>query len=137
VFLDATTFFHENWIWKLRDAKAAWRVAHETKQERRIWQTLVALSLVYDVGEDESIRVHEQLQSLGRKIASEQRQDITTDDPDRLSSLLDANGSDLKVTPQDIPPYAHVHCNQALRASIVFEQILDSFAAHIRWRFSF
>ncbi|CAM6118613.1 unnamed protein product [Calypogeia fissa] len=69
MFLDATTFFCTDPQWTLRDAKAAWRKAYDVI-EIPLWRTLVNRSLVYDVGEDETIKVHEQLKSLGQKIAS-------------------------------------------------------------------
>jgi hypothetical protein len=73
IFLDVATFFSGNWNWNLRDAKAAWRVAYKTEVVRLQWKTWVDLSLVYDVNEDETIEVHEQLESLGRKRASDDR----------------------------------------------------------------
>jgi hypothetical protein len=54
----------------LRQAQAAWREAYGG-QERLLWQTLVDRSLVYAVEEDALIKVHEQLRSLGRKMANE------------------------------------------------------------------
>ncbi|CAM6128893.1 unnamed protein product [Calypogeia fissa] len=70
IFLDATTFF-SNTNWTLGQAKAAWRVTCNLKYVERQWQTLVKLSLVHNVKDHEHILVHEQLQSLGRVIASD------------------------------------------------------------------
>ncbi|CAM6083436.1 unnamed protein product [Calypogeia fissa] len=71
IFLDATNFFIENRNnWSLSRAKMAWRSAYGPVSDPW-WQTLVDMSLVYDVDDNETIRVHEQLQSLGRMIASD------------------------------------------------------------------
>jgi hypothetical protein len=69
MFLDATTFFYGSG-WTLKKALAAWRAAYGVK-ERLLWQTLVDRVLVYVVEDDEPIKVHEQLRSLGRKMAKE------------------------------------------------------------------
>ncbi|CAM6121861.1 unnamed protein product [Calypogeia fissa] len=75
MFLDATTFFSErrksSHSLSLREAKATWREAYATEYESLHWQTLVDRSLVYHVEEGETIKVHDQLLSLGRKIASD------------------------------------------------------------------
>jgi hypothetical protein len=52
----------------LSDAKAAWRAAYNC-QASVLWKKLVDLSLVYETRE--KIRTHEQLRSVGKKIASE------------------------------------------------------------------
>ncbi|CAM6116013.1 unnamed protein product [Calypogeia fissa] len=71
LFLDATNFFIGNRNnWSLSRAKMVWRAAYGPVSDRW-WQTLVDTSLVYDVDDKEAIRVHEQLQSLGRMIASD------------------------------------------------------------------
>ncbi|CAM6097873.1 unnamed protein product [Calypogeia fissa] len=81
IFLDATIFFcnsakhkrlnfGERNEWTLSKAKAAWRAVYEVN-EQQLWQNLVDRSLVYCVGEDDTVKVHEQLQGLGQKIASE------------------------------------------------------------------
>ncbi|PTQ26591.1 hypothetical protein MARPO_0893s0001 [Marchantia polymorpha] len=67
IFLDAASFF-SNSSWKLREAKACWRVLYGYKDIQ--WQTLIDLSLVYDVTEEKSIQMHEQLRSLGIRLAS-------------------------------------------------------------------
>ncbi|PTQ38716.1 hypothetical protein MARPO_0049s0015 [Marchantia polymorpha] len=67
IFLDAASFF-SNSTWKLREAKACWRVLYGLEDLR--WQTLVDLSLVYNVTEEKSIQMHEQLRSLGNRLAS-------------------------------------------------------------------
>ncbi|CAM6127498.1 unnamed protein product [Calypogeia fissa] len=72
MFLDATTFFSGNSKWTLRQAKAAWRAAYGRGVEVLLWQTLVDMSLVKNVQDDESIKVQEQLQSLGQRIAYEE-----------------------------------------------------------------
>ncbi|CAM6126744.1 unnamed protein product [Calypogeia fissa] len=71
IFLDATTFFGGEYDWTLGEALAAWSAAYETTSERLQWQTLVDMSLVYPVDKGEFIKVHEQLQSLGQRIALE------------------------------------------------------------------
>ncbi|CAM6087027.1 unnamed protein product [Calypogeia fissa] len=70
MFLNATTFFSMGYL-TLREAKAAWRKAYEKDCEDLRWHSLVDRSLVYDVEEDKRIKVHEQLRSLGQKIAVE------------------------------------------------------------------
>ncbi|BFI34214.1 protein SERAC1 [Marchantia polymorpha subsp. ruderalis] len=67
IFLDAASFF-SNSTWKLREAKACWRVLYGLEDIG--WQSLVDLSLVYNVMEEESIQMHEQLRSLGIRLAS-------------------------------------------------------------------
>ncbi|BFI34225.1 protein SERAC1 [Marchantia polymorpha subsp. ruderalis] len=67
MFLDAASFFSKS-TWNLREAKACWRVLYDSEDLR--WQTLVDLSLVYNVMEEESIQMHEQLRSLGIRLAS-------------------------------------------------------------------
>ncbi|OAE33759.1 hypothetical protein AXG93_4573s1000 [Marchantia polymorpha subsp. ruderalis] len=67
IFLDAASFF-SNSTWNLREAKACWRVLYGYEDIQ--WQTLVDLSLVYDVIEEENIQMHEQLRSLGIRLAS-------------------------------------------------------------------
>lgn len=67
MFLDAASFF-SNSTWNLREAKACWRVLYGKEDLR--WQTLVDLSLVYNVTEEKSIQMHEQLRSLGIRLAS-------------------------------------------------------------------
>ncbi|OAE29208.1 hypothetical protein AXG93_2789s1180 [Marchantia polymorpha subsp. ruderalis] len=66
IFLDAATFFN-NSIWNLREAKSCWRVLYGYQDIR--CRTLVDLCLVYDVGEMEGIQMHEQMRSLGMKLA--------------------------------------------------------------------
>ncbi|BFI39947.1 protein SERAC1 [Marchantia polymorpha subsp. ruderalis] len=68
IFLDVASFF-SNSSWNLLEAKSSWRVLYGYEDLR--WQTLVDMSLVYDVGEKKSIQMHEQLRSLGIKLASE------------------------------------------------------------------
>ncbi|KAG6550695.1 hypothetical protein Mapa_007792 [Marchantia paleacea] len=67
IFLDAASFF-SNSTWKLREAKSSWRVLYGLEDLR--WQTLVDMSLVYDVDEEHTIQMHEQLRSLGIRLAS-------------------------------------------------------------------
>ncbi|PTQ26540.1 hypothetical protein MARPO_1060s0002, partial [Marchantia polymorpha] len=67
MFLDAASFF-SNSTWNLREAKACWRVLYGKEDLR--WQTLVDLSLVYNVKEENSIQMHAQLRSLGIRLAS-------------------------------------------------------------------
>ncbi|OAE29019.1 hypothetical protein AXG93_3112s1060 [Marchantia polymorpha subsp. ruderalis] len=67
IFLDAATFFN-NSTWNLREAKSCWRVLYGLEDIR--WRTLVDLCLVYDVSEMRSIQMHEQMRSLGMKLAA-------------------------------------------------------------------
>ncbi|BBN03865.1 protein SERAC1 [Marchantia polymorpha subsp. ruderalis] len=67
IFLDAASFFN-NSRWSLREAKSSWRVLYGLEDLR--WQTLVDMSLVYDVDEKDRIQMHEQLRSLGIRLAS-------------------------------------------------------------------
>ncbi|CAM6128931.1 unnamed protein product [Calypogeia fissa] len=66
MFLDATTVFYKS---DLSTSKAAWSTMDEFHES--YWQRLVDLSLVWEVrdGERTVIGMHEQLLSLGRKIA--------------------------------------------------------------------
>jgi hypothetical protein len=67
----ASYFFRYEWhTFTLGEAKVAWRAAYDC-EETVFWKKLVDLSLVYETGERERIRMHEQLRSLGKKIASE------------------------------------------------------------------
>ncbi|BBN18256.1 protein SERAC1 [Marchantia polymorpha subsp. ruderalis] len=66
IFLDAATFFN-NSTWNLREAKSCWRVIYGLEDLR--WKTLVDLCLVYNVNENDSIQMHEQMRSLGMKLA--------------------------------------------------------------------
>ncbi|CAM6118447.1 unnamed protein product [Calypogeia fissa] len=78
MFLDAATIFYGGFDYdsrnmmgfSLREVQAAWREAYGVN-ERLLWKTLVDRSLVYDVGKDDCIAMHEQLRSLGRKVAKE------------------------------------------------------------------
>ncbi|CAM6112917.1 unnamed protein product [Calypogeia fissa] len=81
MFFEAATIFHGGSVYchhsmgfSLREVKAAWREAYGAS-ERLMWKTLVERSLVYDVGEDDCIQIHEQLRSLGRKVAKEAYKD--------------------------------------------------------------
>ncbi|OAE33592.1 hypothetical protein AXG93_4019s1000 [Marchantia polymorpha subsp. ruderalis] len=67
MFLDAASFF-SNSRWTLQEAKASWRVLYGSQDLR--WDNLVNLSLVYEVKEQDSIQMHEQLKSLGIRLAS-------------------------------------------------------------------
>ncbi|OAE31103.1 hypothetical protein AXG93_1920s1020 [Marchantia polymorpha subsp. ruderalis] len=68
IFLLAASFFN-NSTWTLGQAKSCWRVVYGF--EDLLWQKLVDMSIVYDVGEEEIIQMQEQLRSLGTKLASE------------------------------------------------------------------
>jgi hypothetical protein len=70
MFLDAATYFYYNG--SLGEAKVAWRAAYNC-EESIYWKKLVDLSLVYDGIDNDYIHMHEQLLSLGRKLASEPR----------------------------------------------------------------
>ena len=65
--------------------KVAWRAAYNC-QSSVLWKKLVDLSLVYEIGEEERFRMHEQLLSLGEKIASEPKygRRITCEGPSLL-----------------------------------------------------
>ncbi|OAE26440.1 hypothetical protein AXG93_815s1000 [Marchantia polymorpha subsp. ruderalis] len=67
IFLDVATFF-VNSIWKLQEAKSCWRVVYGLEDVR--WRILVDLSLVYDVNEKDNIQMHEQMRSLGIRLAA-------------------------------------------------------------------
>ncbi|BBN10772.1 hypothetical protein MPTK1_5g06300 [Marchantia polymorpha subsp. ruderalis] len=67
IFLDAATFFN-NSHWMLFEAKACWRVLYGFEDVR--WKTLVDLCIVYNVDETDRILMHEQMRSLGMKLAS-------------------------------------------------------------------
>ncbi|CAM6121859.1 unnamed protein product [Calypogeia fissa] len=64
MFLDSTTFFNDR-----RNISNSLPLHMAAEHESLHWQTLVDRSLVYHVEEDESIKVHDQLLSLGQKIA--------------------------------------------------------------------
>ncbi|OAE25249.1 hypothetical protein AXG93_1420s1120 [Marchantia polymorpha subsp. ruderalis] len=66
IFLDAASFFND-FTWNLREAKSCWRVLYGREHLR--WQTLVDISLVYDEDEAEHIQMHEQLRSVGIRLA--------------------------------------------------------------------
>ena len=104
MFLDSSRFFQYstdvsssvlliNPAWTLGSAKIAWRAAYDC-QESVLWKKLVDLSLVYDGKDNGYIRMHEQLLSLGRKMASEPRYSrrITTAGPRLLQIMKDCNG---------------------------------------------
>ncbi|BBN06743.1 hypothetical protein MPTK1_3g23540 [Marchantia polymorpha subsp. ruderalis] len=55
MFLDTATFFN-NFTWNLQAAKSCRRKLYRFEDIR--WSTLVDLSLVYDVNEDDCIRMH-------------------------------------------------------------------------------
>ncbi|KAL2623082.1 hypothetical protein R1flu_003287 [Riccia fluitans] len=70
MFLDCASFFVGS-DWRLREAKAAWRIVYRLSSSGvadEFWQTLVKTSLVSDVEDDDRIRMHEQLKDLGTKL---------------------------------------------------------------------
>lgn len=69
IFLDATNLFCDNWRWPLRKAKLAWRAVHGEMGDLS-WQTLVKMSLVYDVLEEDTIKVRWEVRQFGRMMES-------------------------------------------------------------------
>lgn len=66
MFLDVACFFVES-QYNLREAKYAWDILYDDSEEH--WQKLVDLALVYGVEDHRSLKMHQQLRDLGRKIA--------------------------------------------------------------------
>ncbi|KAL3675034.1 hypothetical protein R1sor_024982 [Riccia sorocarpa] len=67
IFLDCASFFVGS-SWRLREAKVAWQLLYSNFTDD-FWESLVNTSLVYDVKDDDSMKMHEQMQDLGTKLA--------------------------------------------------------------------
>ncbi|KAL3675290.1 hypothetical protein R1sor_025238 [Riccia sorocarpa] len=67
IFLDCASFFVGS-SWRLREAKLARQLLY-SNLTNDFWESLVNTSLVYDVKDDDSIQMHEQMRYLGMKLA--------------------------------------------------------------------
>ncbi|KAL3675007.1 hypothetical protein R1sor_024955 [Riccia sorocarpa] len=67
MFLDCASFFAGS-SWRLHEAKVAWQSLFPNYADD-FWESLVNMSLVYDVKDDDSIQMHEQMKDLGTKLA--------------------------------------------------------------------
>ncbi|KAL3685971.1 hypothetical protein R1sor_003993 [Riccia sorocarpa] len=99
MFVDAATFFQDKLLesngyrkrlWTLREAKAVWRTAFNTKQEGLLWRKLLDRAMVYDIGDDSPIKMHDVLIYLGQKLARElqDQQRIKVKDADSISQTF-------------------------------------------------
>ncbi|BBM98075.1 protein SERAC1 [Marchantia polymorpha subsp. ruderalis] len=88
MFLDAATLFC-NSTWNLQEAKTCWSVLYGFEHIR--WKTLVDLSLVYAVREEDCIQMHEQMRSLGMKLGGNRIRSILTKEKSSSSSITPMN----------------------------------------------